>query len=237
MDDEIKLYKSFFVLTTVQNHKYEFLFKGRENKEVFNVKDKKIYISHKPIDGKFVELKVLWETSKLIKSEELNDNGEIAQNIQIVKEVNQAIIWLDLSSQLVFIFTRKNSLLKDVQELLQEYLDLETYNVKFTNQFFMKILKSNIVYYVQSSSFQSINGNTSSFTVSGGKIESSELFGDFMNQDHEITELTLVLRNSSKVKIYRNSKILIYNMISIYDVIDTIFDIKWLLMEGSDSLE
>ncbi|MEK4205489.1 hypothetical protein [Paenibacillus sp. FSL R10-2788] len=201
---------------------------------------KKIIISHKMIEEDILQFKILWETTKEIKTETLNIYGEIDTNVKEIKEVNQSLVWLyknDYDFPFVFVFTQKSSSLRDIQRILLSYLGIITSNISFTNEFFQSIIKSNIINKVQSASYQSNKTNLSSFTISGNNISLSDIFDNANKENNNITEITLIIKNLNKVKIYKNSKITIYNSPSIYDVLDTISELKYLLLEGRYSLE
>lgn len=192
------------------------------------------------IEEDILQFKILWETTKEIKTETLNIYGEIDTNVKEIKEVNQSLVWLyknDYDFPFVFVFTQKSSSLRDIQRILLSYLGIITSNISFTNEFFQSIIKSNIINKVQSASYQSNKTNLSSFTISGNNISLSDIFDNANKENNNITEITLIIKNLNKVKIYKNSKITIYNSPSIYDVLDTISELKYLLLEGRYSLE
>ncbi|OME34919.1 hypothetical protein [Paenibacillus odorifer] len=239
MDYDLKLYKTFFVLS-IKPDVYSNLILDSSRHHVLEEEKKKIIISHKMIEEDILQFKILWETTKEIKTETLNIYGEIDTNVKEIKEVNQSLVWLyknDYDFPFVFVFTQKSSSLRDIQRILLSYLGIITSNISFTNEFFQSIIKSNIINKVQSASYQSNKTNLSSFTISGNNISLSDIFDNANKENNNITEITLIIKNLNKVKIYKNSKITIYNSPSIYDVLDTISELKYLLLEGRYSLE
>ncbi len=236
MELDAKLYKSFFILKL--EHKAYNLFKGGNSTSVYEEAEKKIFITNKQIEDDKLEMKLLWETYKEIKSEKISETGEIVTDTKYINEVNKSFIWIyNDENPFIFVFTTKYIILRDIQNILFKYYGVQTYNVTFTNNFYNHLFISNKVYEVQSASYQTDGENFSSITISGQNIQEINMYDDFTKQENNFTEMTVVLKNYSRVKLYKNSKIIIYNTPSIYDVFETISDIKFLLLDGGYSFE
>lgn len=236
MEFDAKLYSSFFILA-LKSKQYEIFQKDEETK-VFVEDEKRIFITKKVILDDEIELKLLWETIKEVKNEEINDLGEVQTNIQKSKEVNCSYIWIcNEGTPFIFVFTTKNTLLRDVQSILLKYLNISTENVTFSNSFFDNLLRSHIVPGVRSTSFQTNKENLTTVTLSGGDIKLSDIYNDFNIEEIIINEMTVILRNNTRVRIYKNSKMRIYGVDSLLDTYKTILEILVLFEQDGDFFE
>ncbi|KAA0761719.1 hypothetical protein [Bacillus sp. TE8-1] len=230
MEFDTKLYKSFFILRSTKQY-FDFLQSSGQGRYEGN--RYRFFISKEAIKEDKCELKLIWETEKEIKSERIDSSGEIVTDIQSINEVNKSLIWIyNDENPFIFVFTTKYTLLKDIQDILFAEFGISSQNISFTNDFFKHLINSDKVDGVQSASFRTNKENSSSITISGDYIHKSYLYDNTVKQGNEITEMKVVLREASRVKIYKNSKIIIYNANSKDEIFKTIFNIRFLIKEG-----
>jgi hypothetical protein len=235
MDVNAKLYKTFFILKLENKSN---LLQAHKDSGTYEDADKKIVITNNFIQENTLELKMLWETIKEIKSQEIDDEGEVVSTVQKLKEVNQACIWTyDSDYPYIFVFTPRTSLLKDIQDILSTYFKVSTKVMTFSNDFFKNLLNSDFVYEVQSLSYQTNKENYSTITVSGANMKDSYFFDNIYNPDSSINEMTVILLNYNKVKFYKNSKTTIYDKAYMSDIVETINDLWFFLKRGGLLLE
>lgn len=233
MTFETKLYRNFFVLQ-VENKKM-LMEKGKN----YVKGEEKVFINTRNIDENYCEMDLIWESQKEELSETINNDGEIIAESKILNEVNKAKVWIYIkdSNPFIFIFTNKINLLKDVQNILKGFLGIQTSNILFENEFFTQLLYLNDSFKVKTISYQTNDENYSSITLTvnnkqGSSLRTSNLFGEFEAHSNEITQITLIINNNVKVKIYQNSKFTIYNTASKHEIFETIYEVNSWLSNG-----
>ncbi|MES9745486.1 hypothetical protein ABWK24_25795, partial [Priestia megaterium] len=151
---------------------------------------------------------------------------------------NKSLIWIyDDINPFIFVFTPKYTLIKEIQNILLRYFEIKTSTISFTNEFYHHLFNSNRIYEIQSASFQTNDENLSSITISGSNIGLNDIYDNINQQENRISEMTIIISNHSRVKIYRNSKIVIYNKPLKYEIFETISDIRALLQDGGYTIE
>jgi|GEM_PF-5771820 len=234
MDYDSKQYKNFYTLFS--KDRVDLSYEIKEGMFRIGDGDDKVALKHNKIPLDIIELGVTWESTKEEIIRRLDNNGEIISKTEILTEVNVAKIWID--NQYIYVFVNKLSLLKNIQEILFEVFGVNSRCLEFTNDFYQKIINGNQIDEIKSISYQTNDKNFSSITISSKKsLVNSDLYNRMDISENKITEITILLHGFSKIKIYKNGKVLLYNLPSIYETFEIVLFIKSLLPFGGSNFE
>ncbi|PEX85746.1 hypothetical protein [Bacillus cereus] len=226
-----KQYKNFFILFSEARE--DFLFKVKDG--MYEIDGDRVLLKYNDIPLNVRELNIIWESSKQEEVRKLDESGKIISISEISQEVNEVKVWVYDENPYIFVFTNKVTLLRGIQRILMELFNFNTKHVEFTNDFYNQLIKLDEVINI---SYQTNDENFSSITLTGKRsLLSSDIYNRIDIHKNRITELTILLNGHFRIKVYKNGKILIYSMPSIYEIFEIISDFKSLFSFGGLSFE
>ncbi|RJS61751.1 hypothetical protein [Bacillus sp. PK3_68] len=233
-----KQLRSFYIIEAPFHSSTQQVLEDILNPELY-FDGRKIFIKTNKIDSNISEIELRWETVKEIKTEELDESGEIHSVVKKITTVANVSVWIHSNYSFIYLFIKSGALLREVLPYLETLLNTNLKKITFNNEFFYQLIGSNFTLDLFQSSFRS-NNDKQLFSISGDFRKALDMNFDF--SDNVVTGITVLFNclRETKAKVYKAGKIALYNSPDVDDIICIIENISDLLMEmgkGGFSLE